>query len=104
MRVEHRMEASVEGDRLTLRSLPDETGSVVTVDLLVEGSIATGAWRERTAPGGVYAGKEYFGAIHLFILEDGQALRGKWIGFGSKPGEVNSGAWEFTRPDEQSSE
>jgi hypothetical protein len=96
-RSEHFMKASVEGDRVTMRSVPDETGSIVTVDLLIEGPIATGAWRERTSPSGSYAGKEYFGAIQLWVLDGGQVMRGKWVGFSSKPGEIKSGEWEFTR-------
>jgi Bacterial regulatory proteins, gntR family len=95
----HYMILRQHGAALTARSVP-ASRSEVSVNLTVNGQVATGSWTERTDPGGHYEGAVYHGAIQLLISDDGRRLDGMWAGFGSV-GEVNSGPWMFTLVDEQ---
>ena len=95
----HYMILRQHGAALTARSVP-ASRSEVSVNLTVNGQVATGSWTERTDPEGHYEGAVYHGAIQLLISEDGRRLDGMWAGFGSV-GEVNSGPWTFTLVDEQ---
>ncbi len=76
-------------------SLPNANTSHLVVRLTVEGTVATGSWREETEKNGYYKGSVYSGAIQLVVDEDGRYMHGKWVGFG-KDRTVNVGAWEFT--------
>ena len=82
------------GNHLSVRSLPRSAPSSMSMDLDIEGSVATGTWAEDTDPGGYYRGTRYHGAIQLLIEPTGARLAGKWIGFG-KNFDVNSGPWEL---------
>ncbi|PRX96675.1 hypothetical protein [Allonocardiopsis opalescens] len=83
-----------EGDRLTVRSLPESSASPMTMDLTVSGKVATGTWTEQTEREGYYQGALYHGAIQLLADPTGRRMQGKWIGFG-KEFEVNTGPWEL---------
>lgn len=82
--------------RLTGRSLPHSTGSQLTLDLTVDGSIATGFWREQTAPDGFYRGSRYHGSLQLVLAPSGGSMRGMWLGFGGDF-SMNTGTWELIR-------
>lgn len=79
---------------LTVRSLPGSK-STLTLDLSVNGRVATGKWAELTQADGYYRGAVYTGSLQLIATEDGRTLSGSWAGFG-KEGEVNTGAWSLT--------
>jgi hypothetical protein len=79
-------------DRLTVRSIPGSAGSLLTMDLTVEGVVVTGTWSETTAADGYYRGARYHGAIQLQADATGLRMTGKWVGFG-KDGETNTGPW-----------
>jgi hypothetical protein len=81
--------------RLTGQSVPHTTGSRLRVQLVVDGSIATGTWTERTSPTGYYRGSVYHGTLQLIVNPMGRAMSGKWLGFG-KNFQVNTGEWELT--------
>jgi transcriptional regulator with XRE-family HTH domain len=87
------------GARLMARSLP-ASKSELSMDLSVNGKVATGTWTERTQADGYYRGAVYTGALQLLQDEDEQRLSGKWVGFGKEPEEVNTGAWSLTLVDE----
>jgi hypothetical protein len=87
------------GGRLMLRSLP-ASKSRLSMDLSVNGKVATGTWAEQTQADGYYRGAVYTGAIQLLEREDGRHLTGAWVGFGKEPEEVNTGAWSLTLVDE----
>ncbi|MFJ4436091.1 XRE family transcriptional regulator [Streptomyces sp. NPDC088923] len=80
--------------RLTARSLPGSSDSPLTMDLEVDGHVATGTWTEQTAASGYYRGARYHGAVQLLIEPTGRRMSGKWVGFG-KEFDVNSGPWEL---------
>ncbi|WP_084965903.1 hypothetical protein [Thermoactinospora rubra] len=82
------------GDKLKGQSLPHSTGSRLSLDLSIEGHVATGTWTERTSPTGYYRGATYHGTLQLLLSPADRALRGKWLGFG-KDFQVNSGQWEL---------
>jgi hypothetical protein len=88
------------GGYLAVRSLPRQV-SQMSAGLWAENGHATGAWAQRTA-----AGRHYSGAAQLEIHPAGTVLSGKWVGFGARPGEINTGDWLFalisTRIDEPS--
>ncbi|MFF9324054.1 helix-turn-helix domain-containing protein [Streptomyces sp. NPDC014776] len=82
------------GNRLTVRSLPGSSDSPLTMDLEVDGHVATGTWTEQTAADGYYRGARYHGAIQLLVEPTGRRMTGKWVGFG-KEFDVNTGPWEL---------
>ena len=87
------------GGRLMVRSLP-ASKSRLSMDLSVNGQVATGTWAEQTQADGYYRGAVYTGAIQLLEREDGRHLTGAWVGFGKEPEEINTGAWSLTLVDE----
>lgn len=89
------------GNRLTVRSLPNGSSnpnSPLTMDLEVDGHVATGTWTEQTASEGYYRGARYHGAIQLLVEPTGRRMAGKWVGFG-KEFDVNTGPWELVFQD-----
>jgi len=92
---EHYLVFRQRGQRLNGQSLPHSMDSRLRLDLLVDGSIATGSWTERTSPTGYYRGATYHGTLQLIINPMGRAMTGKWLGFG-KDFQVNTGEWEMT--------
>ncbi|WP_089102076.1 helix-turn-helix domain-containing protein [Streptomyces hyaluromycini] len=89
------------GNRLTARSLPNGSSnpnSPLTMDLEIDGHIATGTWTEQTATDGYYRGAHYHGAIQLLVEPTGRRMTGKWVGFG-KEFDVNTGPWELVFQD-----
>lgn len=86
------------GNRLTVRSLPGSSDSPLTIDLEIDGHVATGTWTEQTATGGYYRGARYHGAIQLLVEPTGRRMSGKWVGFG-KEFDVNTGPWELVFQD-----
>ncbi|MFE3644616.1 XRE family transcriptional regulator [Streptomyces sp. NPDC059169] len=86
------------GGRLTARSLPGSSDSPLTMDLEVDGHVATGTWTEQTATEGYYRGARYHGAIQLLVEPTGRRMTGKWVGFG-KEFDVNTGPWELVFQD-----
>lgn len=91
---EHFVRLVQKGDEYVLESLPNDSKSHLSVHLTVEDGVATGTWREHTSPSGYYKGALYHGAMQLVIADNGQSLKGKWVGFG-KGRSINIGAWEF---------
>lgn len=77
--------------RLMFSSLPRRGSSPVVVDLMTEGTILTGMWREQT-PGG----RLYQGAAQFASSPTGEMLTGAWIGY-NKDGVVQVGEWVMTR-------
>jgi hypothetical protein len=89
------------GNRLTARSLPNGSSnpnSPLTMDLEIDGHVATGTWTEQTATDGYYRGARYHGAIQLLVEPTGRRMTGKWVGFG-KEFDVNTGPWELVFQD-----
>jgi transcriptional regulator with XRE-family HTH domain len=84
------------GAHLNIRSLPKQA-SAIALDLALNGQMSTGTWTEHTEQGGYYSGAVYSGAIQLEVNATGTRLTGKWVGFGRDPGEINTGAWRFSR-------
>jgi transcriptional regulator with XRE-family HTH domain len=90
------------GDRLTVRSVHGSEKSLLTMDLVIDGSVVTGTWAEETETGSYYRGARYHGAIQLLGEPTGRRLAGKWVGFG-KELDVNTGPWELTFQDASTS-
>lgn len=72
----------------------DGSDSRLTLDLAVNGAIASGTWTERTAPTGYYRGVVYHGTIQLVVGPHARNMTGRWLGFG-KDFAVNSGDWHL---------
>ncbi|BEL09202.1 hypothetical protein Q0Z83_073930 [Actinoplanes sichuanensis] len=92
---QHHVVLLQHGGRLTVRSLHGAGKSLLTMDLVVDGSVITGTWVEETDPGGYYRGGRYHGAIQLLAEPTGRRLTGKWVGFG-KEMDINTGPWELS--------
>lgn len=86
------------GNRLTARSLPGSSDSPLTMDLEIDGHVATGTWTEQTATDGYYRGARYHGAVQLLVEPTGRRMTGKWVGFG-KEFDVNTGPWQLVFQD-----
>ncbi len=84
-----------QDDALVIESLPQASGSEVSMRLAVDGLTATGTWEERTSPTGYYKGAVYRGAIQLLLAPSGTRMTGRWIGFG-KRFRINNGDWELS--------
>ncbi|MBT2389844.1 XRE family transcriptional regulator [Streptomyces sp. ISL-1] len=93
----HYVVALQHGNRLTVRSLPGSSDSPLTMDLEIDGHVATGTWTEQTATEGYYRGARYHGAIQL-LEPTSRRMTGKWVGFG-KEFDVNTGPWELVFQD-----
>lgn len=84
------------GQGLMVRSLPNQE-STLSLDLTVNGKMVKGNWTEITSKGGYYQGSVYDGTIQMEIGNAGDRMKGRWLGFGRDPGEINDGPWGFTR-------
>jgi hypothetical protein len=87
------------GARLIIRSLP-ASESRLSMDLNVNGKVATGTWAEQTQADGYYRGAVYTGAIQSLEGGDGRHLTGAWVGFGKKPEGVDTGTWSLALVDD----
>ncbi|WP_306364669.1 XRE family transcriptional regulator [Nocardia sp. CC227C] len=70
----HYVVALQHGSSLSVRSLPGSAPSTMSMDLTLDGSVATGTWTEDTNPNGYYRGTRYHGAIQLLIEPTGARL------------------------------
>lgn len=100
----HQMEAHQRGDKLVLESITDPLKSHMTVNLVIDHSIATGSWSVSTLADGEYEGMTYFGALQLIISEDGRRMGGQWVGVGrerlddgSYEPHIYNGKWRIVR-------
>jgi hypothetical protein len=84
------------GQGLVVRSLPEQE-STLSLDLTVNGKMTKGNWTEITSGGGYYQGAVYDGTIQMEVGPANDRMKGKWLGFGRDPGEINDGPWKFTR-------
>ncbi|GAA3114226.1 hypothetical protein JOF29_003703 [Kribbella aluminosa] len=91
---EHTIRLNHTGGRLHGTNNPAEGESRLTLDLSVSRAIATGTWKERTAPTGYYRGAVYHGTIQLVVSPQARGMNGRWLGFG-KNFNVNSGDWHL---------
>ncbi|TCC08769.1 DNA-binding protein [Kribbella soli] len=94
MQGEHTIRLHHTGSRLHGTNDPADGESRLTLDLSVSGAIATGTWKERTAPTGYYRGAVYHGTIQLVVSPHARGMNGRWLGFG-KNFIVNSGDWHL---------
>lgn len=92
---EHYVAIRQHANRLIGQSLPHSTGSQLRLELAVDGSVATGSWRETTSPDGYYKGATYHGTLQLVVDPSGRRMRGMWLGFG-REFVINSGQWDLT--------
>jgi hypothetical protein len=99
---EHYLAMRHKGDRFLGESVPASNGSRLRLDLVLNGSIATGTWSERTSPTGYYRGSVYHGAMQLVIDPMGKTMKGKWIGF-DRESFVQSDNWELNWVEEERS-
>jgi transcriptional regulator with XRE-family HTH domain len=86
------------GSRLTVQSLPDASSnphSPLSMDLTLDGTVATGTWTEQTAKDGYYKGARYHGAIQMMLDPTGRRFAGQWVGFG-KDFSMNTGPWTLS--------
>lgn len=89
---QHYVVLAQDGNRLSVRSLPNSASSTLGMDLEVDSNILTGRWVEDTDKSGYYRGKRYYGAIQMIADGTGSRITGKWLGHG-KDNEINSGPW-----------
>lgn len=99
----HYVKMHLKGNQLVVESLPDQDDAYMIARFSLDGRVATGSWQEHMAKHDYYEGKVYHGAAQLVLDADGNALRGKWVGFGENM-VVNTGKWEIVRTDEDAPE
>ena len=93
---QHYVVLNRQENQISGQSLPNSLNSLLTLDLCLADSVATGTWIERTSPTGYYKGAVYRGAIQLLIDPTGTKMTGQWLGF-NKESSINSGDWKLTR-------
>ncbi|MEV7552292.1 hypothetical protein AB0N89_22010 [Amycolatopsis sp. NPDC089917] len=91
---EHFVVVRQQGNKLIAQSLPHSTGSSLRIELVVDGSVATGTWRETTSPHGYYKGATYHGTLQLLVDPSTRRMHGMWLGFG-REFVINSGQWSL---------
>jgi hypothetical protein len=96
---QHYVQVLQRGAYLNVRSLPHQN-SRLALDLSVNGTMVKGTWTEHTSDGGYYRGALYDGSIMLELNPASTRMKGRWLGFGRDPGEINDGPWQFTRVDD----
>lgn len=95
------------GNKLVMESLPNNIKAHMTINLTLDGSLATGNWYENTSPHGEFEGMVYSGAVQLIVGEDGSRMEGQWVGIGRdlqddgsyKP-QIYNGKWLLERAGE----
>lgn len=92
---EHRVNLRASGERLVGRSEPTDTGTL-ELDLRCDGLLVSGAWTERTAATGYYAGAVYHGIVALVRDPTGRSMRGRWLG-PDRDFVIDTGPWELVR-------
>ncbi len=93
---EHYVVLRQRGHHVSAQSLPNSLDSVLTLDLVADGSVLTGTWMERTSPTGYYKGSVYHGAIQLLVDPTVRSMKGQWLGF-DKNSNIDSGTWDLSR-------
>ncbi|HET9253595.1 MAG TPA: helix-turn-helix transcriptional regulator [Pseudonocardiaceae bacterium] len=93
---EHYVVLNRRGNHIFGQCLPNSLHSLLTLDLLLGDSVATGTWTERTSPTGYYKGAVYRGGIQLLVDPTGTKMTGRWLGF-DKESNINTGDWELIR-------
>lgn len=98
---EYDVEIHRAGNQIVIQSVkPDKEGAYVLLRLTLDGRILTGTWHESTSPIGDYSGEERYGAIQLILSDDGNVMRGKWVGFNRKM-YVQTDDWEIVRTNKE---
>lgn len=93
---EHDMVLYLHGDHLVAESLPNEEGSYLLARFTLDGRIATGSYHSHNSPKSATKRAYYYGAAQLILDPDGNALRGKGVGFG-RDMQVKISDWELVR-------
>jgi hypothetical protein len=78
--------------QLQVRALPGSR-SQLTMNLSIDGRVATGAWREVTSADGYYHGHEFHGVVQMIVDPAGRRMEGRWLGHDRAVSVINSGAW-----------
>lgn len=92
------------GHKLVFESLPNSIDAHITINMTVEGRLATGHWLENTSPHGEFEGMVYSGAMQLLVSRDGRQMDGQWVGVGrekltddSYEPHIYNGKWQLVR-------
>jgi hypothetical protein len=92
------------GNKLTIVSLPNVINAHITINMTVDGKLATGTWMESTSPELEFGGMVYSGALQLLIAEDGNHMDGQWVGVGREKladgkyePQIYHGKWQLVR-------
>lgn len=96
---EYDLDAHRADEQLIMQSSPNDFGNHLLIRLMQDGRVVTGTWHESTSPQGRYKESIYHGALQLVVSENGQSMKGKWVGF-NRQMSVQSGSWEIVRIDE----
>ena len=79
-------------NQLQVRALPGSE-SQLTMNLTIDGRVATGLWREVTSADGYYHGHEFHGVAQMIIDPAGRRMEGRWLGHNRAVTTINSGGW-----------
>lgn len=96
--VSHYVTIQAIGNQLIVSGIPDDTGKSVQARFTLEGNIATGNYQSQEFTSSISKSVFYYGAAMLVLDSDGNAFRGKGVGFG-KDLKVKTTAWDIIRVD-----
>src|SRR5260370_14181651 len=91
---EHDVVMYYHGNHLIVESLPNAEGAYLMARFTLDGRIATGSYHSQNSPKSAAKQALYYGAAQLILDQDGNALRGKGVGFG-KDMQVKMRYWEL---------
>ncbi len=94
---EHQVSLKHEGAEVIGTSLPDPSGSELTLELQIDENILSGIWYERTSTQGPYKGRTFDGLLQLILDDEAKKMVGKWVGYNSDKSVVNTGDWTLER-------
>ena len=78
--------------QIRVRALPGSE-SQLTMNLTIDGRVATGLWREVTSADGYYHGHEFHGVVQMIVDPAGRRMEGRWLGHDRAVTLINSGGW-----------
>ena len=93
---EHDVAMYRRGNHLIVESLPSKNGSYMTARFTLDERIATGTYHSENSPKSAAKKAIYYGAAQLILDQDGNALRGKGVGFGQDM-KIKTSDWELVR-------
>jgi hypothetical protein len=91
---EHYVTMRQMGNQLIIESIPGPSESYLLGRFTIDGRVLTGSYQSQNSPNNSTKGAMYIGAAQLVVDEDGRAVRGMGVGYGSEM-QVRPTVWSI---------